>query len=83
MTQLIVLVCLYMLVSVGIGLWAARRVRNTADYALAGRGSAAKPCWGCPGALLKAVLPVLLKNPSVPAWRWSWSGCFLPVSSTR
>ena len=37
MTQLIVLVCLYMLVSVGIGLWAARRVRNTADYALAGR----------------------------------------------
>ena len=37
MTQLIVLVCMYMLVSVGIGLWAARRVRNTADYALAGR----------------------------------------------
>ena len=29
MTQLIVLVCMYMLVSVGIGLWAARRVRNT------------------------------------------------------
>lgn len=37
MTQLIVLVCMYMLVSIGIGLWAARRVRNTADYALAGR----------------------------------------------
>ncbi len=37
MTQLIVLVCIYMLVSIGIGLWAARRVRNTADYALAGR----------------------------------------------
>lgn len=37
MTQLIVLVCMYMLVSIGIGLWAARRVRNTAEYALAGR----------------------------------------------
>ena len=37
MTSLIVLVCMYMLVSIGIGLWAARRVRNTADYALAGR----------------------------------------------
>ena len=37
MTLLIVLVCMYMLVSIGIGLWAARRVRNTADYALAGR----------------------------------------------
>ena len=36
MTQLIVLVCMYMLVSVGIGLWAARRVRNTADYAFSG-----------------------------------------------
>ena len=37
MTKLIVLVCIYMLVSIGIGLWAARRVNNTADYALAGR----------------------------------------------
>lgn len=37
MTNLIVLVCIYMLVSIGIGLWAARRVNNTADYALAGR----------------------------------------------
>ena len=33
MTSLIVLVCMYMLVSIGIGLWAARRVNNTADYA--------------------------------------------------
>ncbi|MBQ9240794.1 MAG: sodium:solute symporter family protein [Duodenibacillus sp.] len=37
MTPLIGLVCLYMLASIGVGLWAARRVRNTADYALAGR----------------------------------------------
>lgn len=37
MTSLIVLVGIYMLVSIGIGLWAARRVNNTADYALAGR----------------------------------------------
>lgn len=37
MTQLVGLVCVYMLVSVGIGLWAARRVRNTTDYALASR----------------------------------------------
>lgn len=37
MTNLVVLVCIYMLVSIGIGLWAARRVNNTTDYALAGR----------------------------------------------
>ena len=37
MTSLIVLVCMYMLVSIGIGLWAARRVNNTADYSLSGR----------------------------------------------
>lgn len=37
MTQLIVLVCMYMLVSIGIGLWAARQVKSTEDYALAGR----------------------------------------------
>ena len=30
-------VFLYLLVTIGIGLWAARRVKNTADYAIAGR----------------------------------------------
>jgi SSS family transporter len=34
---LITFVVLYLLVSIGIGLYAATRVRNTADYALAGR----------------------------------------------
>lgn len=37
MTSLVVLVGIYMLISIGLGLWAARRVNNTADYALAGR----------------------------------------------
>ena len=31
-------VFLYLLVTIGIGLWAARRVKNTADFAIAGRG---------------------------------------------
>ena len=37
MTQLVVLVGVYMLTSIGIGLWASRRVKNTSDFALAGR----------------------------------------------
>ncbi|PAT35045.1 sodium:solute symporter family protein [Vandammella animalimorsus] len=35
--MLITFIVLYLLVSVGIGLWAARRVNNTTDFALAGR----------------------------------------------
>lgn len=35
--MLITFIALYLLVSVAIGLWAARRVHNTTDYALAGR----------------------------------------------
>ena len=30
-------VIIYWIISVGIGLWAAMRVKNTADYAVAGR----------------------------------------------
>ncbi len=35
--MLLAFVFLYLLVTIGIGLWAARRVKNTADYAVAGR----------------------------------------------
>lgn len=35
--MLLSLVLLYLLVTIGIGLWAARRVQNTADFAIAGR----------------------------------------------
>ena len=35
--MLLALVFLYLLVTIGIGLWAAKRVKNTADYAIAGR----------------------------------------------
>src|SRR5262245_42020064 len=35
--MLLTLVILYLLVTIGIGLWAARRVKNTADFAVAGR----------------------------------------------
>jgi solute:Na+ symporter, SSS family len=38
MTMLLGFVILYWVISVGIGLWAALRVKNTADFALAGRG---------------------------------------------
>ena len=37
MNTLILFVVLYLLVSIGIGLYAATRVKNTADYAVAGR----------------------------------------------
>ena len=35
--MLLTLVVAYLLVTIAIGLWAARRVKNTADYAIAGR----------------------------------------------
>lgn len=35
--MLLAFVFLYLLITIGIGLWAARRVKNTADYAIAGR----------------------------------------------
>ncbi|OWQ49230.1 sodium:solute symporter [Roseateles noduli] len=35
--MLLTLVILYLLVTIAIGLWAARRVKNTADFAIAGR----------------------------------------------
>ena len=35
--MLLSLVIAYLLVTIGIGLWAARRVKNTADFAIAGR----------------------------------------------
>lgn len=37
MTTVISFVVLYLLITVAIGLWAAQRVKNTADYAVAGR----------------------------------------------
>ncbi|KQV98005.1 sodium:solute symporter family protein [Rhizobacter sp. Root1221] len=35
--MLLTLVFLYLLVTIGIGLWAAKRVKNTTDFAIAGR----------------------------------------------
>ena len=35
--MLMIFIVLYLLVSLGIGLYAAKRVKNTADYAVAGR----------------------------------------------
>ena len=35
--MLITLVLVYLLITIGIGLYAARRVKNTADFAVAGR----------------------------------------------
>ena len=63
--SLIGFVMLYMAVSIGIGLYAATRVKTTQDYALAGRslplrslrGSALKRCWVFPVVLLRAELP--------------------------
>ena len=96
MTQLIVLVCMYMLVSIGIGLWAARRVRNTADYALAGRSlplamviTATFATWfgsetvlGLPGRFIEGGIAGVIEEPA-PEWRSFWWACSLPASSTR
>ncbi len=35
--MLIFMVIAYLFVTIGIGLWAAQRVKNTADFAIAGR----------------------------------------------
>ena len=35
--MLLTLVVVYLLITIGIGLWAARRVKNTTDFAIAGR----------------------------------------------
>ncbi len=38
--MLLTFIAIYLLASIGIGLWAAKRVHNTADYAVAGRNLA-------------------------------------------
>jgi solute:Na+ symporter, SSS family len=35
---LIASICLYLLLNLGVGLWASRRIKNTEDFVLAGRG---------------------------------------------
>ena len=35
--MLLTLVVFYLLITIAIGLWAAKRVKNTADFAIAGR----------------------------------------------
>ena len=35
--MLLTLVIFYLLITIAIGLWAAKRVKNTADFAIAGR----------------------------------------------
>src|SRR5262249_60055140 len=35
--MLLTLVIVYLLITIAIGLWAAKRVKNTADFAIAGR----------------------------------------------
>ncbi len=36
--MLIASICLYLLLNLGVGLWASRRIKNTEDFVLAGRG---------------------------------------------
>ncbi len=35
--MLIASICLYLLLNLGVGLWASRRIKNTEDFVLAGR----------------------------------------------
>lgn len=60
--MLLYLVIAYLFVTIGVGLWAAKRVKNTADFAIAGRnlpmfmiitlpilrpGLVQRLCWAC------------------------------------
>ena len=36
--MLIFAICVYLLINLAVGLWASRRVKNTEDFVLAGRG---------------------------------------------
>ena len=78
--MLIWFVIIYWVISVGIGLWAALRVRNTTDFAVAGRslpfyivtatvfatGSAPRRCWASPPCSCARACPASCPTPSVP-----------------
>lgn len=95
--MLIAFIAAYLLGSIAIGLFAARRVHSTADYAVAGRSlplymvvATTFATWfgselvlGFRPSSCKRAWAVWWKTPSVLACAWCWSGCSLLISSTK
>ena len=82
--MLMTFIVLYLLVSLGIGLYAAKRVKNTADYAVAGRslplavviaGANGLPATGIAWARW---WKTRLARPCA----WCWWDCSLPIACT-
>ena len=80
---LIGFVLLYILVTIGIGVWASRRVKDTNDFALAGRSlplpmviTATFATWfgsetilGLPGRFIESGIAGVIEERSAPVWR--------------
>ncbi len=83
-------VILYLLLSVGIGLFAATRVQNSKDFAVAGRSLplavvtatvfatwfGAEAVLGISATFVKEGLRGVVADPFDPACVWCWPGCF-------
>lgn len=95
--MLLSFIVLYLLASIGVGLYAATRVHNTADYAVAGRSlplavviattfatcSVQRRCLGSLPASLMEISEPWSRTPSGRRCAWCWSAFSLPTSSTR
>src|SRR5450830_792608 len=96
MNTLIWFVILYWVISVGIGLYAARYVNNSKDYAVAGRSlpmyvvtATVFATWfgseavlGISSRFFKGALKAWSRIRLVLRCVWCWWGCFLPSPCT-
>ena len=90
-------IALYLITSVVIGIYAATRVRNTSDYALAGRSlplfvivATTFATWfgsetvlGIPSKFVEGGFRNTVEDPFGAGYVWSWSGCSSRASCTR
>ncbi len=95
--MLLSFIVLYLLVSIGVGLYAATRVHNTADYAVAGRSlplavviATTFATWfgsetvlGVSARFIDGNLGAVVEDPSARRCAWCWWAFSLPTSSTR
>ena len=86
--MLLSFIVLYLLASIGVGLYAATRVHNTADYAVAGRSlplavviATTFATWF--GSETVLGVSARLRTPSGRRCAWCWWAFSLPTSSTR
>ena len=95
--MLLSFIVLYLLISIGVGLYAATRVHNTADYAVAGRSlplavviATTFATWfgsetvlGVSARFVSETWGRWSRTPLVHPCAWCWWVSFLPTSSTR